>query len=98
MQAPSNELRTRTLYNELSALSFSFRKQITLTSTLIFYIYIYDLYWENKTTPSNSVFRAFLAVRVTRGIPECYDVAVFLVLVHVILLTIFDNAWQNPVK
>ena len=28
----------------------------------------------------------------------CSCVPVFLVLVHVILLTIFDNAWQNPVK
>ena len=38
------------------------------------------------------------------GVPECSRVfrcscvPVFLVSVHVILLTIFDNAWQNPVK
>ena len=34
------------------------------------------------------------------GVPvfRCSGVPVFLVLVHVILLTIFDNAWQNPVK
>ena len=29
---------------------------------------------------------------------RCSRVPVFLVLVHAILLTIFDNAWQNPVK
>ena len=39
----------------------------------------HDLYWESKTTPSNSVFRGFLAVPVIRGIPECYGVPVFLV-------------------
>ena len=38
------------------------------------------------------------------GVPECSRVfrcscvLVFQILVHVILLTIFDNAWQNPVK
>ena len=43
---------------------------------------------------------------VFRSVPECFGVPVFLcscvpvfqLLVHVILLTIFDNAWQNPVK
>ena len=43
---------------------------------------------------------------VFRSVPDCFGVPVFrcsgvpvfLVLVHVILLTIFDNAWQNPVK
>ena len=39
--------------------------------------FLHDLYWENKTTPSNSVFRAFLAVPVIRGIPERYGVPVF---------------------
>ena len=43
--------------------------------------FLHDLYWENKTTPSNSVVQAFLAVPVIRGIPECYGVPVFLVLV-----------------
>ena len=47
-----------------------------------FFFVLHDLYWENKTTPSNSVLRAFLAVPVIRGIPECYGVPVFLVLVH----------------
>ena len=38
------------------------------------------------------------------GVPECSRVfrcscvPVFLVLLHVILLTIFENAWQNPVR
>ena len=56
------------------------------------------------------MFRGFLAVPVFRGalgcsgvvqvvsVFRCSGVPVFLVLVHVILLTIFDNAWQNPVK
>ena len=38
---------------------------------------------------------------VFRSVPECFGVLVlrvFLVLEHAILLTIFDNAWQNPVK
>ena len=56
---------------------------------------------QHRQIRCSGVFRLFRCSGcsgVFRSVPECFGVPVFLVLVHVILLTIFDNAWQNPVK
>ena len=44
------------------------------------------------------LFRCSGCSGVFRSVPECFGVPVFLVLVHAILFTIFDNTWQNHVK
>ena len=56
---------------------------------------------QHRQIRCSGVFRLFRCSGcsgVFRSVPECFGVPVFLVLVHAILFTIFDNAWQNHVK
>ena len=73
--------------------------------------WVNKLHWHRQIRCSG-IFRLFRCSGLLRGVPECSRVfrcsrvpvfpcsrvPVFLVLVHAILLTIFDNAWQNSVK
>ena len=70
----------------------------------IFYMVCNGKTKQHRKIRCSGVFRLFRCSGVLWGVPECSRVfrcsrvAVFLVLVHATLLTIFDNAWQNPVK
>ena len=70
----------------------------------IFYMVCNGKSKQHRQIRCSGVFWLFRCSGVLWGVPECFRVflcscvPVFLLLVHVILLTIFDNAWQNPVK
>ena len=70
----------------------------------IFYMVCNGKTTQHRQIRCSGVFRLFRCSGVLWGVPECSRVfwctrvPLFLVLVHAILLTIFDNAWQNPLK
>ena len=70
----------------------------------IFYMVFNGKSKQHRQIRCSGVFWLFRCSAVLWGVPECSRVfrcscaPVFLVSVHVILLTLFDNAWQNPVK